>query len=67
MKNGMTSFVTKAALFLFVANLVMLFIVPTGTAEWYVTLLSLGLMAILIVSILLIGNCKKRRKDKKDI
>ena len=40
----MTGFTVRAALFLLLFNVVMLFIVPFRTAEWYVTVFSVILM-----------------------
>ncbi len=48
MRSTLMSFAVKAALFLLIANIVMLIFVPFGTAEWYITIISAGLMAVLI-------------------
>ncbi len=64
MKGQLISFTVKAALFLLLANLVMLFIVPFGTAEWYITVISAGLMAVLLAAIRIIYAVRERRKKK---
>lgn len=64
MKGQLISFTVKAALFLLFANLVMLFIVPFGTAEWYITVISAGLMAVLLAAIRIIYAVRERRKRK---
>lgn len=64
MKGQLISFTVKAALFLLLANLVMLFIVPFGTAEWYITVISAGLMAVLLAAIRIIYAVRERRKRK---
>ena len=64
MKGQMISFTVKAALFLLLANLVMLFIVPFGTAEWYITVISAGLMAVLLAAIRIIYAVRERRNRK---
>ena len=64
MKGQMISFTVKAALFLLLANLVMLFIVPFGTAEWYITVISAGLMAVLLAAIRIIVAVRERRNRK---
>ena len=47
----MTGFTVRAALFLLLFNVVMLFIVPFRTAEWYVTVFSVILMTVLLAVI----------------
>ncbi|PWM54525.1 MAG: hypothetical protein DBX60_00790 [Bacillota bacterium] len=64
MKGQLISFTVKAALFLLLANLVMLFIVPFGTAEWYITVISAGLMAVLLAAIRIIYAVRERRNRK---
>lgn len=64
MKGQLISFTVKAALFLLLANLVMLFIVPFGTAEWYITVISAGLMAVLLAAIRIIVAVRERRNRK---
>ena len=64
MKGQLISFTVKAALFLLLANLVMLFIVPFGTAEWYITVISAGLMAVLLAAIRIIYAVRERRTRK---
>ncbi|HIZ72680.1 MAG TPA: hypothetical protein H9964_03780 [Candidatus Gallimonas intestinavium] len=64
MKGQLISFTVKAALFLLFANLVMLFIVPFGTAEWYITVISAGLMAVLLAAIRIIYAVRERRNRK---
>lgn len=64
MKGQLISFTVKAALFLLLANLVMLFIVPFGTAEWYITVISAGLMAVLLAAIRIICAVRERRNRK---
>ena len=64
MKGQLISFTVKAALFLLLANLVMLFIVPFGTAEWYITVISAGLMAVLLAAIRIIIAVQERRNRK---
>lgn len=64
MKGQLNSFTVKAALFLLLANLVMLFIVPFGTAEWYITVISAGLMAVLLAAIRIIYAVRERRNRK---
>ncbi len=58
------SFTIKAALFLLIASLVMLFIVPYGTGEWYITVISAGLMFVLLAVIQII-YAVQRRKNRK--
>ncbi len=62
MKGDFSSMVFKMALFLLIANLLMLFIVPAGTAEWYITVISVVLMVVLIAVIKIIAVVKERRK-----
>lgn len=64
MKEQLISFTVKAALFLLLANLVMLFIVPFGTAEWYITVISAGLMAVLLAAIRIIVAVRERGNRK---
>ena len=64
MKGQLISFTVKAALFLLLANLVMLFIVPFGTAEWYITVISAGLMAVLLAAIRILVAVRERRNRK---
>lgn len=64
MKGQLISFTVKAALFLLLANLVMLFIVPFGTAEWYITVISAGLMVVLLAAIRIIYAVRERRNRK---
>ena len=64
MKGQLISFTVKAALFLLLANLVMLFIVPFGTAEWYITVISAGLMAVLLAAIRIIVAVRERGNRK---
>ncbi len=64
MRNTLMSFTIKAALFLLIASLVMLFIVPFGTAEWYITVISAGLMFVLLAVIQII-YAVQRRKNRK--
>lgn len=64
MKGQLISFTVKAALFLLFANLVMLFIVPFRTAEWYITVISAGLMAVLLAAIRIIYAVRERRNRK---
>ena len=64
MKGQLISFTVKAALFLLFANLVMLFIVPFGTAEWYITVISAGLMAVLLAAVRIICAVRERRNRK---
>ena len=64
MRNTLMSFTIKAALFLLIASLVMLFIVPFGTAEWYITVNSAGLMFVLLAVIQII-YAVQRRKNRK--
>ena len=58
------SFTIKAALFLLIASLVMLFIVPFGTAEWYITVISAGLMFVLLAVIQIIYSVQRRKNRK---
>lgn len=64
MRGQLVSFTVKAALFLLLASVVMLFIVPYGTAEWYITVISAGLMAVLLAAIRIICAVRERRKRK---
>ncbi len=64
MRGQLVSFVLKAALFLLIANFVMIFIVPPFTAEWYITLFSVILMLVLIAGIQ-IAYAIKRRREKQ--
>ncbi len=64
MKGSLVSFTIKAALFLLIASLVMLFIVPFGSAEWYIMIISAGLMALLIAVIQIIYAVRGRKKKK---
>lgn len=45
----MTSITLKMAMFFFIANLIMIFIVEFKSAEFYITLFSMILMFILII------------------
>ncbi len=62
MKGDFSSLVLKMALFLLIANLLMLFIVPIGAPEWYITVISVVLMAVLIAVIKIAAVIKERRK-----
>lgn len=57
-----TSILTKLALFLFIASLIMIFIVTPFSAEFYVTIISMVLMLVVIV----VSIIKTRREIKKD-
>ncbi len=63
MKGDVSSLVLKMALFLLIANLLMLLIVPFGTAEWYITVISVVLMGLLIGIIRLIAAVKGRKEN----
>ena len=58
------SFTIKAALFLLIASLVMLCTGPSGTAEWYITGISAGVMFVLLAVIQII-YAVQRRKNRK--
>lgn len=58
----MTGFTVRAALFLLLFNVVMLFIVPFRTAEWYVTVFSVILMTVLLAVIRIGAAVRKRRE-----
>ncbi len=58
----MTGFTVRAALFLLIFNVVMLFIVPFRTAEWYVTVFSVILMTVLLAVIRIGAAVRKRRE-----
>ena len=58
----MTGFTVRAALFLLLFNVVMLFIVPFRTAEWYVTVFSVILMMVLLAVIRIGAAVRKRRE-----
>ncbi len=58
----MTGFTVRAALFLLLFNVVMLFIVPFRTAEWYVTVFSVILMTVLLAVIRIGAVVRKRRE-----
>lgn len=62
MRGTLASFTLKAAVFLLIANLIMLLIVPFGSAEWYITVMSAGLMVVLIAIIRIVYLVKERRK-----
>lgn len=62
MRGTLASFTLKAAVFLLIANLIMLLIVPFGSAEWYITVMSTGLMVVLIAIIRIVYLVKERRK-----
>ncbi len=64
MRGQLVSFTVKAALFLLLASAVMLFIVPFGTAEWYILIISCGLMAVLLAAIRIIYAVRERRNKK---
>ena len=57
-----TSILTKLALFLFIASLIMIFIVTPFSAEFYITIISMVLMLVVIV----VSIIKTRREIKKD-
>ena len=61
MRSTLMSFAVKAALFLLIANIVMLLFVPFGTAEWYITVISAGLMTILIAVVKVISVIRGRK------
>ena len=44
-----------------IANIVMLIFVPFGTAEWYITIISAGLMTILIAVVKVISVIRGRK------
>lgn len=58
----MTTFTIRAALFLLIFNVIMLFIVPVHTAEWYVTMFSVILMTVLLAVIRVGAAVRKRRE-----
>lgn len=62
MRGTLASFTLRAAVFLLIANLIMLLIVPFGSAEWYITVMSAGLMVVLIAIIRIVYLVKERRK-----
>ncbi len=49
MKERISEMTLKMALFLFIFNLIMLFIVNFKSAEWYITVISMVLMLVLII------------------
>ncbi len=49
MKERISEITLKMALFLFIFNLIMLFIVNFKSAEWYITIISMVLMLVLII------------------
>ena len=61
MRSTLMSFAVKAALFLLIANIVMLIFVPFGTAELYITVISAGLMTILIAVVKVISVIRGRK------
>ncbi len=62
MKDSMIAFTLRAALFLLIANVVMLFIVKFDSAEWYVTLFSVVLMTVLVLVIQIVSRIRRRGK-----
>ncbi len=58
----MTEFTLKGALFLLIANLIMLAIVPYGAAEWFISLFAALLMLSLVISIRVIITIREKRK-----
>ena len=61
MRSTLMSFAVKAALVLLSAKIVMLIFVPVGTAEWYITIISAGLMTILIAVVKVISVIRGRK------
>ena len=57
-----TSILTKLAMFLFIACFIMLFIVDKGSAEFYITIISMVLMLVIIIYSVI----KTRKEIKKD-
>ena len=64
MKSTLMAFTVKAALLLLFASFFMLFFVPFGTSEWYITVISAALMAVLIAVIKIICVVRDRRKGE---
>lgn len=64
MKDGMTTFTIKAALFILIASLFMLFFTAFGSAEWYICLFTAILMLLLLVIIQVIYYLRNRRNRK---
>lgn len=63
MKKSILTFIIKASLFLLIANMIILIIIPYGTAEWFITIASgLLMLIVLIIAILLL-----KKKSKEDI
>lgn len=60
MKSNVVTLAIRAALFLLIANIVMLFIVQRGTAEWYITIVSIVLMILLITIAKIIAAIKDK-------
>ncbi len=58
----MTEFTLKGALFLLIANLIMLVIVPYKTAEWFVSLFAALLMLSLVIAIRVIITIREKKK-----
>ena len=61
MKNKLMSFTVRAALFLFFACLVMVFITDRGSAERYVMIFSCVLILAFVSGIVLWGMIKKNK------
>ncbi len=65
MKGDFSTIVLKMALFLLVANLLMLFVVPVGAPEWYITVVSVALMSVLIAVIKIVAVVKGKKKHEE--
>lgn len=61
------SITLRLALFLFIANIIMLFIVEPFSAEFVITVISAALMLLLVATIVIIRLVKDKKGRAKEI
>ncbi len=57
----------KLALFLFITDVIMLFIVEPFSAEFVITVISAALMLILVAAVVIGRRIKERKEQSKEI
>ena len=60
-------YLLKLALFLFITNVIMLFIVEPFSAEFVITVISAALMLILVAAVVIGRRIKERKEQSKEI
>lgn len=61
------SITLRLALFLFIANIIMLFIVEPFSAEFVITVISAALMLLLVATIVIVRLVKDKKDRAKEI